>query len=110
MSTAVEGQVRPDGASCLAPPVRGVSVSSAVIVWQSGKTVLTRLLDGVDPEVIDTITHAAGHTPGVQQVTEVRARPRGRSRWVCWLPPAPSSTLSPSMPCWDSCSSDLPWR
>jgi len=36
--------------------------------------VLTRLLDGVDPQVIDTVTHAATHAPRVQQVTEVRAR------------------------------------
>jgi cation diffusion facilitator family transporter len=57
-------------------PLIGILITGVIlsIVWQSGKTILTRLLDGVDPEVIDTITHAAGHTPGVQQVTEVRAR------------------------------------
>jgi cation diffusion facilitator family transporter len=57
-------------------PLIGLLITGVIlgIVWQSGKTVLTRLLDGVDPEMIDTITHAAGHTPGVQQVTEVRAR------------------------------------
>jgi divalent metal cation (Fe/Co/Zn/Cd) transporter len=33
-----------------------------------------RLLDGIDPEVLATITHAAQHTPGVQQVNAVRAR------------------------------------
>jgi cation diffusion facilitator family transporter len=57
-------------------PLIGLLITGVIliIVWQSGKIVLTRLLDGVDPEVIDTITHAAGHTPGVQQVSEVRAR------------------------------------
>ena len=45
-----------------------------VIVWQSGKTVFTRLLDGVDPEVIEEIRHAAQDVPGVEEVAEVRAR------------------------------------
>jgi divalent metal cation (Fe/Co/Zn/Cd) transporter len=31
-------------------------------------------LDGVEPEVIDEIKHAAHHVPGVREVTEVRAR------------------------------------
>jgi cation diffusion facilitator family transporter len=57
-------------------PLIGLLITGVIvlIVWQSGKTVVTRLLDGVDPEVMDAITHAAQHTPGVQQVTEVRAR------------------------------------
>jgi len=45
-----------------------------VIVWQSGKTVFARLLDGVDPKVLDEIRHAAGHVEGVEDVAEVRAR------------------------------------
>jgi len=45
-----------------------------VIVWQSGKTVFTRLLDGVDPTLLDEIRNAAGHVEGVQDVAEVRAR------------------------------------
>jgi divalent metal cation (Fe/Co/Zn/Cd) transporter len=36
-----------------------ITVVILSIVWQSGKTVFTRLLDGVDPEVLDEITHAA---------------------------------------------------
>jgi divalent metal cation (Fe/Co/Zn/Cd) transporter len=43
-------------------------------VSQSGKTVFTRLLDGVDPEVIEEIRHTAQHVPGVEEVAEVRAR------------------------------------
>ena len=60
----------------LIDPLIGLMITVFILsmVWQSGKTVLTRLLDGVDPEVIDTVTHTAEHTPGVQQVTEVRAR------------------------------------
>ena len=36
--------------------------------------VFTRLLDGVDPEVTDEITHALSHTQGVRDVTEIRLR------------------------------------
>jgi cation diffusion facilitator family transporter len=61
----------------LADPIIGLLIAAAilVIVWQSGKTVFTRLLDGVDPEVIDEIRSAATHhVEGVEEVTEVRAR------------------------------------
>jgi cation diffusion facilitator family transporter len=59
-----------------ADPIVGLLIAAAilVIVWQSGKTVFTRLLDGVDPSVIDEIRHAASHVEGVQDVSEVRAR------------------------------------
>ena len=60
----------------LADPIVGLLITVAIlgIVWQSGKLVFTRLLDGVDPEVVDGIRHAASHVPGVEDVTEVRAR------------------------------------
>ncbi len=44
------------------------------IVWESGKAVFSRLLDGVNPEVIVEIKHAAGHVEGVGSVSEVRVR------------------------------------
>jgi cation diffusion facilitator family transporter len=60
----------------LADPIVGLLIAAAilVIVWQSGKTVFSRLLDGVDPEVIDEIRHATQLVPGVEEVAEVRAR------------------------------------
>src|SRR5215203_6126186 len=60
----------------LADPIVGllIAVAILVIVWQSGKTVFTRLLDGVDPKVIEEIRYAASHVPGVEDVAEVRAR------------------------------------
>jgi cation diffusion facilitator family transporter len=60
----------------LADPIVGLLIAAAilVIVWQSGKTVFTRLLDGVDPEVIDEIRHVAADVEGVEDVAEVRAR------------------------------------
>lgn len=60
----------------LADPIVGLLIAAAilVIVWQSGKTIFTRLLDGVEPKIIDEIRHAASHVPGVEDVAEVRAR------------------------------------
>jgi cation diffusion facilitator family transporter len=60
----------------LADPIVGLLIAAAilVIVWQSGKTVFTRLLDGVDPSVIAEIQHAAAEVEGVEDVAEVRAR------------------------------------
>src|SRR5215211_371747 len=60
----------------LADPTVGLLIAAAilVIVWQSGKAVFTRLLDGVDPEVLEEIRHATGHVSGVDDVAEVRAR------------------------------------
>jgi cation diffusion facilitator family transporter len=60
----------------LADPIVGLAITVAIlkIVWDSAKSVFARLLDGVDPDVVDEIAHAAGHTPGVREVTQVRVR------------------------------------
>lgn len=60
----------------LADPIVGLLITAAIfrIVWESGKSIFTRLLDGVDPEVIDEIKHAVNHTPGVCDIAEVRVR------------------------------------
>ncbi len=60
----------------LADPAIGLLIACAilVIVWQSGKPVFTRLLDGVEPGVIDEIEHVAGHVSGVREVGGARAR------------------------------------
>src|SRR5215213_5302725 len=60
----------------LADPIVGLLIAAAilVIVWQSGKTVFTRMLDGVEPEVVEEIRHAACEVDGVEDVSEVRAR------------------------------------
>jgi cation diffusion facilitator family transporter len=60
----------------LADPLVGLLISAAIfwLVWQTGKIVLLRIVDGVETEVIDELAHAAQHAPGVDAVTEVRAR------------------------------------
>ncbi len=60
----------------LADPIVGLLITAAIfrIVWESGKSIFSRLLDGVDPEVIDEIKHAVNHTQGVCGVAEVRVR------------------------------------
>jgi cation diffusion facilitator family transporter len=59
-----------------ADPLIGLLITAAIlkIVWDSGKSVFIRLLDGVDPEVMDEIRHTIGHIEGVHGVTEVRVR------------------------------------
>jgi cation diffusion facilitator family transporter len=60
----------------LADPVVGLLIAAAIlgIVWQSGKAVFTRLLDGVEPEAVEEIRRAAREVRGVEEVSEVRAR------------------------------------
>ena len=60
----------------LADPIVGLGITVAIlrIVWQSAAAVFPRLIDGVDPHVIEDIRHTAGHVQGVHGVTEVRAR------------------------------------
>src|SRR5215204_5840377 len=60
----------------LADPIVGLLIAAAilVIVWQSGKAVFTRLLDGVEPEAVEEIRRAAREVRGVEEVSEVRAR------------------------------------
>lgn len=60
----------------LADPLVGLLITLAIlkIVWDSGKQVLARLLDGVDPEISDELHEAAHHVPGVLEVTDARVR------------------------------------
>jgi cation diffusion facilitator family transporter len=60
----------------LADPVVGLLITVAIlrIVWESGKSIFTRILDGVEPEVIDKIRHAVKHTEGISDISEMRVR------------------------------------
>ncbi|MER9529774.1 cation diffusion facilitator family transporter [Mesorhizobium sp. M0309] len=60
----------------LADPIVGLLITVAIfaIVWQSSKAVLTRMLDGVEPAIVDEIHHAAEHVSGIGRVESVQAR------------------------------------
>ena len=60
----------------VADPLIGLIITLLIlrIVWQSGRVVLTRLIDGVDPDVVDQIEQTVRQTAGVRDVGEVRVR------------------------------------
>lgn len=60
----------------LADPIIGLLITITIfgIVWQSARAVITRTLDGVDPDITDEARHAAGHVAGVRAVNDVKAR------------------------------------
>jgi cation diffusion facilitator family transporter len=60
----------------LADPIVGLVITAAIlgIVWQSARAVLTRMLDGVEPQITKELHHSAEHTEGVMRVEALRAR------------------------------------
>jgi cation diffusion facilitator family transporter len=60
----------------LADPLVGLAIAAVILLigWQSAKAIFVRILDGVDPEVIEDVRHSASHVAGVRDVTDVRAR------------------------------------
>src|SRR5216683_7685709 len=60
----------------LADPIVGllITIVIAQIVWQSSKAIFARMLDGVEPAILDEIREAASGAKGVEKVTDVRAR------------------------------------
>ena len=60
----------------LADPIVGLLITIAIaqIVWQSSKAIFARMLDGVEPAIIDEIREAASNAKGVEKVADVRAR------------------------------------
>ena len=65
----------------LADPIVGLVITVAIfrIVVESGKSVIARLLDGVEPGVTDEVREVLNSTEGVEEVTEVRVRWLGHS-------------------------------
>lgn len=60
----------------MADAIAGLLVTAAILgtVWESGRTIFTRMLDGVEPSLLSEVRHAAARAAGVRAVTEVRAR------------------------------------
>jgi divalent metal cation (Fe/Co/Zn/Cd) transporter len=51
-----------------------ITVAILFIVKDAARSIFSRLLDGIEPAVLDDMTHATRHVPGVQEVHNVRAR------------------------------------
>lgn len=62
----------------LADPIVGLLISAAIIVLLIGtvRSIGRRLLDGIEPELVDRLEHALEETPGVSRV------PRVQLRWI----------------------------
>jgi cation diffusion facilitator family transporter len=60
----------------LADPLVGMGITIAIlyIVWESAKTVFVRMLDGVEPELLDKLEHTVHHIESVKDVQSIRAR------------------------------------
>lgn len=60
----------------IADPIAGIVITIVIItvVYSTSHSVLQRLLDAVDPRLVPSIISIATETPGVQGVTDVRAR------------------------------------
>jgi len=60
----------------LADPLVGLGITALIfgIAWQSARAVFSRMLDGIEPEVLAGLEHAATHVPGVRGLANVRAR------------------------------------
>jgi cation diffusion facilitator family transporter len=57
-------------------PIVGLVITVAIlaILWQTGREVMERVMDAIEPEIIETIEHAARETEGVEGVNQIRAR------------------------------------
>ncbi|HYW26218.1 MAG TPA: cation diffusion facilitator family transporter [Terriglobales bacterium] len=64
----------------LADPIAGLVITGAILYILGGtlRKLVLRMMDAVDPQLIDELTAAAGHTDGVLGVHHVRARWVGR--------------------------------
>lgn len=60
----------------LADPLAGLVISVVILVlaWRSARSVILRMLDAVDAEVVEAAGHAARHVPMVEDVTDISAR------------------------------------
>lgn len=60
----------------LADPIVGLLISVAIFVllWGTVRSLGRRLLDGIEPDLVDRAEHALAHTPGVLAVERVQLR------------------------------------
>ncbi len=60
----------------IADPIAGLVITVVIVtvVYSTSRSVLQRILDAVDPNIVSSIVRNASQVPGVQAVTDVRAR------------------------------------
>jgi cation diffusion facilitator family transporter len=60
----------------LADPIVGLLISAAIIVllWGTVRSIGRRLMDGIEPEILDRAEKALEHTPGVLAVAKLQLR------------------------------------
>jgi len=60
----------------LADPIIGLLITVAIlrIVWEAGKSVFSRMMDGVDPRIVDDIRQVVSQVKDVEDITEIRVR------------------------------------
>ena len=60
----------------LADPIVGLIISAAIIVllWGTIRSIGRRLMDGIEPELVDKAEHTLEHTPGVLSVARLQLR------------------------------------
>jgi len=64
-----------------ADPIAGLAITGAILVvlWQAGRSVVRRILDGTDDTTILLLESVAGAVPGVEHVTSAKARWTGHA-------------------------------
>lgn len=77
----IAGAMGTKGGFPLADPIVGLLITLLIlhIAWHQGKSLVARMLDGVDPAVVEEIRSEALRSPGVEDVTEIRVRWIGHS-------------------------------
>ena len=78
-------------------PIVGLLITLAIlgIVWQSGRAVFTRMLDGVEPHITAEVRHTAEHVNVVQRILDLKTRWLGHRLHVdLALGLAPTLTLA----------------
>lgn len=60
----------------IADPIIGLAIAAMIlgIVLESAVTVFTRLLDGVEPNLVAAMHHAGEHVDGIREISHMRAR------------------------------------
>jgi cation diffusion facilitator family transporter len=60
----------------LADPIVGIIISAAIIVllWGTVKSIGRRLMDGIEPDLVDRARHALENTPGILAVPHLQLR------------------------------------